>query len=142
VRLRLVQERTRRQSAIGAVFTKYNVRILEALPPLARPEVECHEQQIDLLEQQVKRVVKAISPDLLASDPVQHLLWIPGIGRINAFSIWRSARSNGLPSAKHFLSYARLVPGSSNSVGKAKHKKSEALRYEEWAQGAKTTHFV
>ena len=40
-----------------------------------------------LLQRQAKRIVRTISPRLLESDDVQHLLWIPGIGRINAFSI-------------------------------------------------------
>jgi transposase len=85
-----------------------------------------NQQQIALLEQQVKRVVKTISPELLATEPVQHLLWIPGIGRINAFSIFLELDDIArFPSAKHFLSYARLVPGSSNSGGKTKHKRSK-----------------
>jgi transposase len=126
VRLRLVQKRTRCQSAIGAVFTKYNVREFEELPALAQLEVGCHQQQIALLKQQAKRVVGTISPELLQSDPVQHLLWIPGIGRINAFSIYLEIDDiSRFPSAKHFLSYARLVPGSANSGGKTKHKRSK-----------------
>jgi len=63
---------------------------------------------------------------LLTLDPVQHLLWIPGIGRINAFSIYLEIDDiTRFPSVKHFLSYARLVPGSSNSGGKTKHRPSK-----------------
>lgn len=52
-----------------------------------------------------------ISPTLLDTEPVQHLLWIPGIGRINAFPIYLEIHDiTRFPSAKHFLSYARLVP--------------------------------
>ena len=67
-----------------------------------------------------------MSPERLVIDPVQHLLWIPGVGRINAFSIYLEIDDIGrFPSAKHFLSYARLVPGSSNSGGKTKPKRSK-----------------
>ncbi len=126
VRLRLVQKRTRCQNAITSLLTKYNVRSVDELPDLASLEAECHQQQIALLERQAKRVVKTISPELLDTDPVQHLLWIPGIGRINAFSIYLEIDDiTRFPSAKHFLSYARLVPGSSNSGGKTKHKRSK-----------------
>jgi len=126
MRLRMVQKRSRCQNAIHSLLTKYNVRSVEDLPPLAHLEAECHQEQITLLERQIKRVIGTISPELLAMDAVQHLLWIPGIGRINAFSIYLEVDDIGrFPSAKHFLSYARLVPGSSNSGGKTRHKRSK-----------------
>jgi transposase len=124
VRLRLVQKRTRCQNAIASLLAKYNVHSVDELPDLARLEAECHCQQIALLERQVKRVVKTISPALLDSDPVQHLLRIPGIGRINAFSIYLEIDDIArFPSVKHFLSYARLVPGSSNSGWKTRRRR-------------------
>jgi len=49
VRLRLVQKRTRCQSAIASLLTKYNVASPEDLPVLARLEAECHHQQITCL---------------------------------------------------------------------------------------------
>jgi len=89
-------------------------------------EAECHQQQIALLTRQIKRVVATISPELLQSDPVQHLLWILGIGRINAFSIYLEIDDiRRFPSARHFLSYARLVPRSSNSGEKTRHKRTK-----------------
>lgn len=103
VRLRLVQKRSRCQNAVGALLTKYNVHSVDDLPELARLEAECHAEQIELLEQQIKRLVKAISPELLAIDPVQHLLWIPGMGRINAFSIYlKSTTSAASPRLRTF----------------------------------------
>jgi transposase len=126
VRLRLVQKRSRCLNAIASLRAKYNVRSVDELPALAQLEAECHQQQIALLTRQIKRVVATISPERLQSDPVQHLLWIPGIGRINAFSIYLEIDDIArFPSAKHFLSYARLVPGSSNSGGKTKHKRTK-----------------
>ncbi len=126
VRLRLVEKRSRCHNAIASLLTKYNVRSVEDLPELARLEAECHREQIELLERQIKRLVKAISPELLQSDDVQHLLWIPGIGRINAFSIHLEIDDIArFPSVKNFLSYARLVPGSANSGGKTRHKRTK-----------------
>ena len=126
VRLRLVQKRSRCQNAIGALLSKYNVHSVDGLSDLARLEAECHREQIELLEQQIKRLVKAISPQLLATEDVQHLLWIPGIGRINAFSIYLEIDEiTRFPHVKNFLSYARLVPGSSNSGEKTRHKRTK-----------------
>ena len=126
VRLRLVEKRTRCRNAVGALVAKYNVPSVDALPELARLEATCHQEQIQLLEHQIKHLVQAISPRLLVTEDVQHLLWIPGIGRINAFSIYLEIDDVArFPSVKHFLSYARLVPGSSNSGGKSKHKRTK-----------------
>jgi transposase len=126
VRLRIVQKRSRCQNALAALLTKYNVPTLEELPALARLEAECHLEQMELLQRQAKRIVKTISPRLLESDDVQHLLWIPGIGRINAFSIHLEVGDiTRFPSVKHFLSYARLVPGAKNSGGKMSHRSSK-----------------
>lgn len=126
VRLRIVQKRSRCQNALAALLTKYNVPTLEELPALARLEAECHLEQMELLQRQAKRIVKTISPRLLECDDVQHLLWIPGIGRINAFSIHLEVGEiSRFPSVKHFLSYARLVPGAKNSGGKMSHRSSK-----------------
>ncbi len=126
VRLRLVQKKSRCQNALSALLTKYNVRSVEQLPELAQLEAACQEEQIQLLEAQIKRLVKAISPELLATQDVQHLLWIPGIGRINAFTIHLEIDEiTRFPSVKNFLSYARLVPGAKNSGGKSRHKRSK-----------------
>jgi transposase len=126
VRLRLVQKRTRCQNALAALLAKYNAGTVETLPVLARLEAECHLEQMELLELQAKRIVKTISPQLLATDGVQHLLGIPGIGKINAFSIHLEVEEIArFPSVKHFLSYARLVPGAKNSGGKMSHRSSK-----------------
>lgn len=126
VRLRLVQKRSRCKNAVGALLTKYNVPSTDLLPPLARLEAECHQEQITLLDRQVKRVTRTLSPELLEDGDVQHLLWIPGIGRINAFTIHLEIDGiQRFPSVKHFLSYARLVPGAKNSAGKTRHKASK-----------------
>jgi transposase len=126
LRLRLIDKRSRCLHALSSLLGKYNVGSVSALPRLARLEAECHEQQIRLLERQVKRVVKAVSPRLLPSEDVQRLLWIPGIGRINAFTLHLEIDTiTRFPSVGDFYSYARLVPGSKNSGGKTRSKKSK-----------------
>jgi transposase len=111
VRLRLVQKRTRCQNAIASLLTKYNVRSVEDLPALAQLEAECHQQQVALLTRQLKRVVGTISPELLHTDPVQRLLWIPGIGRINAFSIYLEIDDiTRFPSAAYSDASRTLIP--------------------------------
>lgn len=57
---------------------------------------------------------------------MQRLLWIPGIGRIVAFTILLEVDGIGrFPSARDFVSYCRLVPGAGNSGGKTRHKRTK-----------------
>ncbi len=61
---------------------------------------------------------RALHPHLIPNDDIQRLLWIPGIGKINAFTIYTEIDGiTRFPSAKQFLSYCRLVPGADNSAG-------------------------
>lgn len=59
-------------------------------------------------------------------EDVQRLLWIPGIGKIAAFTIHLEVDGiSRFPTERHFYSYCRLVPGSDNSGGKVRHKTSK-----------------
>ena len=73
----------------------------------------------------------ALLPELLPTAEVQHLLWIPGLGKINALTIYLEIDDiERFAHVRNFLSYARLVPGSDNSGGKTRHKRSkEGNRY-------------
>jgi transposase len=52
-------------------------------------------------------------------------LWIPGIGRLLAFTIYLEVDDiRRFPTVKHFWSYCRLVPGAADSGGKQRHKAS------------------
>ena len=54
---------------------------------------------------------------------VQRLLWIPGLGKVNAFTIYTEIDGIArFPSAGQFLSYSRLVPGADNSGGRTRHR--------------------
>ena len=51
------------------------------------PQTACFREQIEVLARQVKALEKALHPKLLPDEQIQHLLWIPGLGMINAFTI-------------------------------------------------------
>ena len=63
---------------------------------------------------------------LIPTPDVQRLLWVTGIGRIVAFTIWLEVDGiQRFPSARDFVSYCRLVPGAGNSGGKTRHKRTK-----------------
>jgi len=57
---------------------------------------------------------------------VQRLLWIPGIGKIAAFTL--HLEIDGIArfgDVRAFFSYCRLVPGAKNSGGKSRNKRTK-----------------
>ncbi len=66
---------------------------------------------------------KSLHPKLIPNDDIQRLLWIPGIGKILAFTIYLEIDGiERFPDVNKFYSYSRLVPGANNSNKKMKHK--------------------
>jgi len=60
---------------------------------------------------------------LIPQPDVQRLLWIPGIGKVNAFTIVHGdRRDRPLPDRAPFLSYCRVVPGAANSGGRLRQR--------------------
>ena len=54
---------------------------------------------------------------------MQRLLWIPGLGKVNAFTVYTEIDGiTRFPSARQFFSYSRLVPGAANSGGRTRHR--------------------
>ncbi len=54
---------------------------------------------------------------------MQRLLWIPGLGKVNAFTLYTEIDGiTRFPSAPQFFSYCRLVPGAANSGGRTRHR--------------------
>lgn len=54
---------------------------------------------------------------------MQRLLGIPGIGKVNAFTLSTEIDgSTRFPSARQFFSYCRLVPGAATSGGRTRHR--------------------
>ena len=125
-RLRLVGRRIAAINSVHRLLEKMNVRAVAALPELMQLQARCHLDEVELLEKQIKRLEKTLRPELLPRDQVQRLLRIPGIGQVNAYTIYLEVGDiRRFPTEKQFFSYARLVPGASDSGTRTRHKRSK-----------------
>jgi transposase len=125
-RLLLVQKRVSTRNSTQRLLEKYNVPAVEQLPPLVQFHAACFQEQRLLLTRQIKALEKRLHPLLLPNPDIQRLLWIPGIGRISAFTLYLEVDGiDRFPDARHFFSYCRLVPGADNSAAKRRHKTSK-----------------
>jgi transposase len=125
-RLQLVRQQVRCQNIVTGLLAQYNETTVDALPELVRFRVELVQAQRTLLVAQATQLGRALNPRLLPTADVQRLRWIPGIGRLLAFTIWLEIDGIGrFPSARDFVSYCRLVPGAGNSGGKTRHKRTK-----------------
>lgn len=124
-RLELVTRRMRCELSRGALLEKFNVPDVAQLPPLYQLQARLQADQMALLDSQVRELEQAIQPQLLDDPAVQRLLWIPGIGRLMAFTLYLEIDDiQRFPTVKHFWSYCRLVPGAADSGGRHRHKTS------------------
>ena len=120
------------ENSLHRLLEKFNVSRLDALADLYQWQATCYQAQIALLEQQIAQLEAALPATLVPHDAVQRLLWIPGIGKINALTIDTELDDIArFPSVKQFLSYCRLVPGADNSGGRTRHRSGskEGNRY-------------
>jgi transposase len=125
-RLQLVERRLRCEHTRGSLLEKFNVERVEQLPPLYQLQARLHTEQAELLAAQIQELEQAVQGALLDDPAVQRLLWIPGIGRILAFTIYLEIDDiHRFPTVKHFWSYCRLVPGAADSGGKQRHRRSK-----------------
>jgi transposase len=120
-RMRLVQKRTSAKNSISRTMEKYNAQSAGELPPFAYLQISLYEDQIALLNKQIKDLEQLL----------KDLACIPGIGKLNAFTIF--LETDGMerfPSPRHFFSYCRVVPGAANSGTKTRSQRSkEGNRY-------------
>jgi transposase len=138
-RLRLVAKKVSCLNSIHRLLGKYNLTIpdgrqlhdlstLESLVDLPLEEeslfqLEMLKQQVRLLHGQINRLEKSLHPKLIPNKDIQRLLWIPGIGKILAFTIYLEADGiERFENVNKFYSYCRLVPGADNSNRKQRHK--------------------
>lgn len=122
-RLRLVQKSVSAQNSIDRLLEKFNVTTVTALDELYALHAACHTAQLQLLEEQIATLERALYPHLIPNAEVQRLLWIPGLGKVNAFTIYTEIDGIArFPSARQFFSYCRLVPGADNSGGRTRHR--------------------
>ena len=127
LRLRLIEKRTSSLNSIARLLEKYNCAGVEALPELAQVQAGFHRGQIALLAVQVKALEKRIHPQLRSNPEVKRLRRIPGIGRLSAWTLHLEIDGiERFASERKFFSYSRLVPGSDNSGGRTRNKRSRA----------------
>ncbi len=125
MRLRFVQRRTKCIVSIHTIGRKFNCddqvtierqTIPDILPEPYKLQMQLLYQQSTLLHEHILTLEKSLHAVLIPNADIQRLLWIPGIGKTTAFTIYLEI--DGIErffSDKHFVSYCRLVPGAHNS---------------------------
>jgi transposase len=127
LRLRLVQKRTSSANSIARLLEKYNRASVDALPLLAQVQADLHREQITMLNAQIRQLEKRISRELKPNEAIKRLRRIPGIGRLNAWTLYLEIDGiERFATDRNFFSYCRVVPGSDNSGGRTKNKRSRA----------------
>lgn len=127
MRLRLVEKRTSTLNSIARLLEKYNRATVVALPELAQAQAAFHQEQVALVDAQIRRLEKRIARELKPNETVRRLRRIPGIGRLSAWTLYLEIDGiERFETDRNFFSYCRLVPGSDNSGGKTKNKRSRA----------------
>lgn len=127
MRLRLVARRTSTANSIARLLEKYNRSSVEALPELGQVQAGLHQEQIAVLNTQIRKLEKRISRALKPNESVRRLRRIPGIGRLNAWTLYLEIDGiERFETERNFFSYCRVVPGSDNSGGRTKNKRSRA----------------
>ena len=97
-RLRLVEKSVSAQNSIDRLLEKFNLASVTQLEACYQLQAGCHSAQMALLESQIAPLERALYPHLIPNADVQRLLWIPGLGKVNAFpSTPRSTASPASP---------------------------------------------
>jgi len=121
-RLTLVHKKVNSVNGVHRLLEKFNLDDPEQLEGGYYYQYLQLQDQIETFEQQIKELEESFYKEFLPTPDVQRLLHIPGIGEIDAYAIvLETGDVRRFPDAKNYLSYARLVPGSSNSGGKTRH---------------------
>ena len=122
IRLRLVQQRTACLLRLNSIHAKFN----GSIPDPYRFQLAVLEHTRDTFTSQILALEKSLHPVLIPNDDIQRLLYIPGIGKLSAFTIYLEI--DGIErfiSDKHFASYCRLVPAADNSNRSVHHRSSK-----------------
>ena len=118
--LRLVQQRSDTLRRLKSIHAKFNGFV----PDPYHFQLAALEHIRDSLTEQILALEKSLHPMLIPNDDIQRLLYIPGIGKLSAFTIYLEIDGiERFVSDKHFLSYCRLVPAAENS-NRTKHHRS------------------
>lgn len=125
-RLKIVQRHTSVTNSMHLLLAKYNLDSPSQLTGIPKYQYEQLSEVEELLDTQMLDLEKQLYPDLIPNDDIQRLLWIPGIGKMNAFTILLEINDiNRFEDVKNFFSYCRLVPSARNSGGKTKQRSSK-----------------
>jgi len=123
LRLRLVQQRSACLRRLDSITVKFNT---SAVPDPYRFQLSVLHHTRDNFTQQILALEKSLHPVLIPNDDVQHLLGVPGIGKLTAFSLYLEIDGiQRFASHKHFASYCRLVPAADNSNRRVRHHSSQ-----------------
>ena len=127
LRLRLIGKQTSCMNSIARLLEKYNRTAVDELPELAQLQVRLHHEQIAGLAAQTRQLERILHRRVIPNPDVQRLLRIPGIGRINALTIYLEIDGIGrFATDRNFFSYCRLVPGAHNSAASTRSQRSRA----------------
>jgi transposase len=122
-RLRLSQKRTSALNFMNRMLEKFNITDPSLLSDSYKLQYNQFFEHANFLKDRMLTLEKSLYSKLIPNDDIQRLLWIPGIGKMNAFTILLEVGDiNRFESEKNFFSYCRLVPKASNSAGKIRQK--------------------
>ena len=125
-RLKIVQRHTSVTNSMQLLLAKYNFDSPTQLSGIPEFQYQQLSEVEQLLDEQMLDLEKQLYPFLIPDDDIQRLLWIPGIGKMNAFTILLEVDDiRRFPDVKNFFSYCRLVPSARNSGGKSKQRTSK-----------------
>jgi transposase len=125
-RLKIVQRHTSVINSMHLILAKFNFQSPTELNGIPKFQYDQLYELQTLLKEQIIDIEKQLRPFLIPNQDIQRLLWIPGIGIMNAFTILLEVDDiNRFPELKNFFSYSRLTPSARNSAGKSKQRASK-----------------
>ena len=125
-RIKIVQRHTSVTNSMQLLLAKYNYDSPTQLSGIPAFQYNQLSEVEALLNNQMLELEKQLYPSLIPDNDIQRLLWIPGIGKMNAFTILLEIDDiNRFPDVKNFFSYCRLTPSARNSGGKSKQRSSK-----------------
>lgn len=125
-RLKIVQRHTSVTNSMQLLLAKYNFDSPSQLSGIPEFQYQQLVEVEQLLDEQMLSLEKQLYPFLIPDDDIQRLLWIPGIGKMNAFTVLLEVDDiNRFLDVKNFFSYCRLTPSARNSGGKSKQRSSK-----------------
>ncbi len=123
-RLRIVHKHTSCILSANTIGVKFNHP--ESFSEPYQLQLSLLEEQQQMLAEHILTLEKSLHPHLIPNTDIQHLLHVPGIGKISAFTLYLEIDGiERFDSDKHFVSYCRLVPAADNSNRRTHQKSSK-----------------